>query len=214
MAPAAGEGRILRLRPGGAAAGFRRCGPGKETAGFSELRPGKSRTKETETETEMEITRYTFQPHGDARGQLIALEENRDVPFPIRRVYYMYSTAQDAVRGKHAHRELQQILICLHGSCKILMDNGEERETVTLDKPWDGLGISSAIWREMYDFSPDAVLMVLASAPYDESDYIRDYEAFLAYARERRETGKQNTAGKADGAFADCARERRGGGGK
>ena len=162
----------------------------------------------------MQITRYSFQPHGDARGQLIALEENQDVPFPIRRVYYMYNTAPDAVRGKHAHRELQQLLICLHGSCKILMDDGEERVTVTLDKPWEGLGISNAIWREMYDFSPDAVLMVLASAPYDERDYIRNYEDFLAYVREKRGTGRQDTDGKDDGTDPARARERKGGAGQ
>lgn len=120
-----------------------------------------------------------FQPHGDNRGQLIALEEFRDIPFSIKRVYYMYDTAEGIVRGHHAHKSLEQILICIHGSCKIKLDNGKETKVVLLEKPYEGLYVANTMWREMYDFSPDAVLMVLASEIYDESDYIRDYEEFL-----------------------------------
>jgi len=82
-------------------------------------------------------------------------------------------------RGHHAHKSLEQILICIHGSCKILLDNGEEKKIVSLEKPYEGLYIKNNIWREMYDFSPDAVLMVLASDYYKEEDYIRNYEEFL-----------------------------------
>lgn len=131
----------------------------------------------------MEIKKYTFQKHGDDRGMLIALEQNKDVPFEIKRVYYMYDTVQGVRRGYHAHKQLEQILICIHGSCKILMDNGKEKETVLLDKPYEGLYISNNIWREMYDFSPDAVLMVLASEYYTEDDYIRNYEDFLNFVK-------------------------------
>jgi len=131
----------------------------------------------------MQITKYRFQEHGDERGMLVALEVVRDIPFQIKRVYYMYNTMPEMHRGLHAHKSLQQILICIHGSCKIKLDNGYEREIVPLDTPVEGLYISNDMWREMYDFSEDAVLMVLASEYYDESDYIRDYEEFLKIVR-------------------------------
>lgn len=133
------------------------------------------------------IQMITFQAHGDERGQLIALEENKEVPFPIRRVYYIFDTKEGVRRGYHAHKTLQQILVCVHGSCRILLDNGKEKETVTLDDPRKGLYVSNVLWREMYDFSPDAVLMVLASELYDESDYIRNYEDFLKFVQTDRE---------------------------
>lgn len=131
----------------------------------------------------MEIIKYLFQPHGDKRGQLIALEERKDIPFEIMRVYYMYDTVEGISRGFHAHRELEQILVCVHGSCTILLDDGTEREKVRLERPYEGLYVGSGIWREMHDFSPDAVLLVIASLPYDEKDYIRDYEEFLEEVR-------------------------------
>ena len=129
----------------------------------------------------MQTIKYTFQPHGDDRGQLVALEEFNDIPFRIKRVYYMYDTLPDVVRGHHAHKHLQQILVCVHGSCKIRLDNGKEKKIVVLEKPYEGLYVANNMWREMFDFSPDAVLMVFASEPYDESDYIRDYDEFLKY---------------------------------
>ena len=133
----------------------------------------------------MQIITYLFEPHGDDRGQLVALEEQKEIPFPIKRVYYMYDTVDGVTRGKHAHKSLQQILICVHGSCKILLDDGKEKEVVVLNQPNLGLYVSNVMWREMYDFSPDAVLMVLASELYDEADYIRDYDAFLAYVQDQ-----------------------------
>ncbi len=132
----------------------------------------------------MQTVKYTFQPHGDDRGQLVALEEMKDIPFRIKRVYYMYDTGEGVVRGKHAHKSLQQILICIHGSCKISLDNGKEKKVIPLEKPYEGLYVSNTMWREMFDFSPDAVLMVLASELYDESDYIRDYDEFLKYVEQ------------------------------
>ena len=131
----------------------------------------------------MQVIKYVFQPHGDDRGQLVALEEFKDIPFRIKRVFYMYETAAGVGRGKHAHKSLQQILVCIHGSCKILLDNGREKKVVPLEKPYEGLYVSNNMWREMYDFSPDAVLMVLASELYDESDYIRDYDEFLEFVK-------------------------------
>ncbi len=129
----------------------------------------------------MDIKMYTFQRHGDDRGMLVALEEMKDIPFDIKRVYYMYDTIEGVRRGFHAHKCLQQILIPIHGTCKIHLDDGTETAEVVLDKPYEGLYISNDVWREMYDFSPDAVLMVLASEFYDEKDYIRDYDKFLEY---------------------------------
>lgn len=127
----------------------------------------------------MQVIKYMFQPHGDDRGQLVALEEFKDIPFHINRVYYMYDTSKGVVRGKHAHRALEQILVCIHGSCKVRLDNGNEQKVVNLEKPYEGLYVSNNMWREMFDFSSDAVLMVMASELYDENDYIRDYDEFL-----------------------------------
>lgn len=120
-----------------------------------------------------------FQEHGDWRGQLVALEENKNIPFSVKRVYFMYDTLAGVVRGKHAHRQLQQILFCVAGACTISLDNGVEKVEIRLNQPSRGLLIGPGIWREMYDFTENAVLMVLASEYYDESDYIRNYEEFL-----------------------------------
>ncbi|MCR5047658.1 MAG: FdtA/QdtA family cupin domain-containing protein [Saccharofermentans sp.] len=129
----------------------------------------------------MDIRKYTFPPHGDDRGQLVAIEEMKDLPFDIKRVYYIYDTLMDVVRGHHAHKCLKQVLLCVHGSCKIHLDNGHETAEVLLDKPNEGLYIENDMWREMYDFTPDAVLLVLASEYYDESDYIRNYDEFKKF---------------------------------
>ena len=134
----------------------------------------------------MEITKYEFQRHGDDRGMLVALEEGKEIPFDVKRVYYMYDTVPGVRRGLHAHKCLEQILICIHGSCKIHLDDGEETEEVELSSPYEGLYIPNDIWREMYDFSADAVLMVLASVIYDESDYIRSYDEFIKYVKGNR----------------------------
>lgn len=113
----------------------------------------------------------------------MAVEVGEDIPFQVRRVYYIYDTLSDVRRGFHAHQDLEQILVCVHGSCRIHLDNGYETEEVLLDKPYEGLYISNNMWREMYDFSEGAVLLVLASRHYDEADYIRDYDAFLNMVR-------------------------------
>lgn len=135
----------------------------------------------------MQTIKYVFQPHGDERGQLIAIEAHKDIPFEIKRVYYMYDTAQGESRGFHAHRSLEQILVCIHGSCKVLLNNGKEAKVVPLEHPYEGLYIANNMWREMFDFSPDAVLMVLASEYYDEEDYIRSYDEFLSFVSEESE---------------------------
>ncbi|WP_282807258.1 sugar 3,4-ketoisomerase [Hafnia alvei] len=127
----------------------------------------------------MDIKLIQLQKHGDERGQLVALEESKNIPFPIKRVYYMFETGEDVRRGFHAHKELKQVAIAVRGSCRFVLDDGKERVEILLDNPAQGLLIESVIWREMYDFSDDCVLMVLADQLYDESDYIRDYEAFV-----------------------------------
>ncbi len=134
----------------------------------------------------MKIVKYQFQQHGDSRGELVSLEEKNDIPFKIKRVYYMYKTAEGVRRGFHAHKSLKQIMICVHGSCKIMLDNGSEKKIIYMETPYEGLYVPNNYWREMYDFSEDAVLMVLASEVYNEEDYIRDYEEFLKYIGEKK----------------------------
>ena len=134
----------------------------------------------------MKVERFTAQQHGDLRGQLVSLEEKKEIPFDIKRVYYIYDTLSGVRRGFHAHKALKQLLICVHGSCKILLDDGSEKEIVVLDKPYEGIFVESDMWREMYDFSPDAVLLVLASEVYNEEDYIRDYDLFLEYVGKKK----------------------------
>ncbi len=116
---------------------------------------------------------------GDERGNLVSLEANRNVPFEIRRVYYLYGTRADVSRGYHAHKNLKQLIVAVSGSCRFVLDDGAARTEVILDDPAMGLLVESNVWREMHDFSRDCVLMVLASALYDESDYIRDYDEFI-----------------------------------
>lgn len=123
-----------------------------------------------------------FQILGDERGSLVALETDRAVPFEIKRVYYIYRTGENVSRGFHAHRNLKQVAICVAGRCRMVIDNGYVREDTWLDCPTKGLLIESMVWREMHDFSPDCVLLVLASEHFDESDYIRNYETFLEAA--------------------------------
>jgi dTDP-4-dehydrorhamnose 3,5-epimerase-like enzyme len=120
-----------------------------------------------------------FKTLGDERGSLIALEENYNTPFAIKRVYYIFDTKKDVRRGYHAHLALKQMAICVKGSCKFLLDDGIKQEQIKLSRPDQGLLIEGLIWREMYDFSEDCVLMVLADEHYDENDYIRDYDDFL-----------------------------------
>lgn len=128
----------------------------------------------------MEINTLEFKILGDERGSLISLEENKNIPFDIKRVYYIFGTKQSVIRGKHAHKNLKQILICVNGNCKILLDDSKEKKVVELVKPNIGLFVDKMIWHNMYDFSCDCVLMVLADNYYDENDYIRDYNEFVA----------------------------------
>lgn len=129
------------------------------------------------------IKTVEFDLLGDERGSLISLEENKNIPFDIKRVYYIFGTEQGAARGFHAHKELVQIAICIKGSCSFLMDDGNRKKTVILDSPAIGLVIDVMQWHEMHDFSEDCILLVLASDYYNEVDYIRNYDEFLKEIR-------------------------------
>jgi len=120
-----------------------------------------------------------FKVLGDNRGQLVALEENKEIPFDIKRVFYIYGTQPNTPRGNHSHYKTKQFLIAVNGSCKVTLDDGKTKETFDLNKPNLGLFQDALIWGTMHDFSSDCVLVVLASEHYDESDYIRDYDMFL-----------------------------------
>jgi dTDP-4-dehydrorhamnose 3,5-epimerase-like enzyme len=127
----------------------------------------------------MEIERIQLQKHGDSRGMLIALEQEKNVPFEIRRVYYLFATKGDVHRGQHAHRHLNQLAVCVRGSVTFLLDDGSGPVEVVLDDPSQGLLLGQMVWRELFDFSDDCVLMVLANQFYDPADYITDYGEFL-----------------------------------
>ena len=121
----------------------------------------------------------------DPRGDLTFLEGQQHVPFNIARVYYLYNVPVEAKRGGHAHRNLQQVIFALSGSFRVLLDDGNKKTEVILRNPSVGLYINKMIWREMDLFSQGAVCMVVASTPYEENDYYRDYDEFLAEAREK-----------------------------
>ena len=124
-----------------------------------------------------------FKVLGDHRGQLVALEANRQIPFDVKRVFYIYGTQEGVPRGNHSHYKTKQFLVAVNGSCKVTLDNGKEKETFDLNKPNLGLFQDALIWGSMHDFSNDCVLMVLANEYYDASDYITDYDKFLKEVR-------------------------------
>lgn len=120
-----------------------------------------------------------FNDLGDERGKLVVIEGGREVPFEIKRVFYIYGSDPTVVRGQHANRESEFVLINVAGQSKVRITDGNEEIIVRLDKPMTGVYIPKMIWKDMYDFSPDSVLLVLASTHYDGSEYIRDYDDYL-----------------------------------
>lgn len=123
-------------------------------------------------------------PHfSDMRGELNVVEFEKHLPFPIRRMFYTYGVDTKDIRGEHAHRTCEQFLIAVHGSLSVIVDDSEHRDEYRLDNPSVALHLPSGCWGIQYRHSPDCVLVVLASEPYDESDYIRTYDEFLAYRR-------------------------------
>lgn len=133
------------------------------------------------------IRLVNFPTLGDDRGSLVALEAHKTVPFAVKRVYYIFGTKPGVSRGFHAHRVLQQVAVCVTGKCRMILDDNKQREEVWLDSPTKGLLIGDLVWHEMHDFSPDCVLLVLASEHYNETDYIRSYDEFIACVTDKRE---------------------------
>lgn len=130
----------------------------------------------------MHVKLIQLQKHGDDRGALVALEDQKNVPFSIRRVYYLFGTQAGVRRGFHAHKSLQQLAIVVRGSCRFHLDDGLEKIELLLDNPAQGLMLPPMLWHEMYDFSEDCVLMALADNHYDEADYVRSYDDFKIQA--------------------------------
>lgn len=127
--------------------------------------------------TELEIP-----AHGGSDGMLVALEQQSNlVPFEIKRIYYIFDVESTLRRGFHAHKELKQLLICVRGHFDLMLDSGVERSTITMDSPLKGVLIEKPLWREMFNFSRDCVLLVLASDVYATADYIKDYKEFQRF---------------------------------
>ncbi|MCR4633434.1 MAG: FdtA/QdtA family cupin domain-containing protein [Erysipelotrichaceae bacterium] len=120
-----------------------------------------------------------FKDLGDERGKLVVIEGNESIPFSIARVFYIYGSDATVVRGQHANRESEFVLINVAGTSKVRITDGKEEFVVELNRPMMGVYIPKMVWKDMYDFSADSVLLVLASTHYDGSEYIRDYDAYL-----------------------------------
>lgn len=120
-----------------------------------------------------------FDDLGDERGKLVVIEGGQQIPFEIKRVFYIYDSENTVVRGQHANRESEFVLINVAGQSKVRITDGEEEIIVELNRPMMGVYIPKMIWKDMYDFSEDSVLLVLASTHYDGAEYIRDYEEYL-----------------------------------
>lgn len=125
-----------------------------------------------------------FKEITDKYGSLVPIEENGEIPFEIKRIYYIFNVPSHTRRGFHSHKALHQALICVKGSVRILVKSPNEEQIVELNNASEGLYIGPMIWREMFDFSEDAVLLVLASEHYDENDYVRNYDMYLDAAKD------------------------------
>lgn len=117
--------------------------------------------------------------HSDQKGNLTVVENGTTIPFPVKRVYYLYDVPGGETRGAHAHKELKQLIVAVSGSFSVTLDDGKVKRTFILNRPYQGLLVTPGIWRDLYDFSSGAICLVLASDTYDAEDYIRDYDTFL-----------------------------------
>lgn len=132
----------------------------------------------------MDIKLINFQKFDDKRGSLVVAEYEKEIPFLVRRVYYIHSVPRGEKRGFHSHKRLKQVYIAIHGSCEVMLTSGKEKKNIVLSDPAVGLYIGHDAWREIYNFSEDAVLLVLASEEYSEDDYIRKYDDFITSVQE------------------------------
>lgn len=124
-----------------------------------------------------------FPQNGDARGHLVVVEGNQDIPFDIKRVFYIYGSDDSVIRGRHANYNTQFVLINVAGTSKVKVDDGKNQKIFNLDRPHIGIYLPKLVWKDMYDFSKDSVLLCLASEHYDANEYIRDYEEYLKIVR-------------------------------
>lgn len=122
---------------------------------------------------------------GDDRGKLIVIEGNKNVPFEIKRIFYIFGSDADVIRGKHANIDSEFVLINVAGSSKVMVTDGVNQEVIELNKPMKGIYIPQMIWKEMYDFSSDSVLLVMASTHYNGSEYLRDFNDYLKIMKNR-----------------------------
>ena len=126
-----------------------------------------------------------FDVHPDDRGNLVALSANKEIPFEIKRIYYTWDMPKEAIRGGHAHRVLDEVMVCLHGSCDFVLDDGKEKVTVTLDRPDKGLYVEASLWRDFRNFSSDCVVILIASDYFYPEDHVKDYNEFLKLRMEQ-----------------------------
>lgn len=125
-----------------------------------------------------------FDKHSSLKGNLSVVQHHKDIPFDIKRVYYLYDVPGGASRGAHAHKELWQLMIATSGSFRVTLDDGKEKKSFFLNRPYQGLLVKPGIWRDLDEFSSGACCFVLASEDYDEKDYIRNYKDFLKFRKE------------------------------
>lgn len=137
-----------------------------------------------------EVRMLEFAQHGDERGHLVIVEGNIDIPFEIKRAFYIYGSKSDVVRGQHANRKTQFVLINVAGKSKVRVRDGEGNEAIyCLNRPHTGIYLPTMVWKDMYDFSEDSVLLVLASEHYDPTEYIRDYNEFAEEVKGIKDNG-------------------------
>lgn len=127
----------------------------------------------------MKYELISFKVNGDSNGNLIALQKNQGIPFELKRVFYIFNTKNDIPRGRHANRKSQFVLIMLHGSCKVKIFEQDKETVFSLESPRQGLWLDKMVWKEMYDFSNDAVMLVLSNELYDKNEYITDYDSYM-----------------------------------
>ena len=126
-----------------------------------------------------------FKDLGDERGKLVVIEGGKDIPFEIERAFYIYGSDSTVIRGQHANIKSEFILVNVAGTSKVMITDGTKKEIINLDKPMKAVYIPKMMWKEMYDFSPDSVLLVLANTHYDGKEYLRDYDEYLKIMKQR-----------------------------